>query len=44
MMKKNIYQLLNEVETDFREYEQTELSSREKDYHKQKVLDRKSVV
>ena len=38
MMKKNIYQLLNEVETDFREYEQTELSSREKDYHKQKVL------
>lgn len=37
-MKKNIYQLLNEVETDFREYEQTELSSREKDYHKQKVL------
>lgn len=38
MMRKNIYQLLNEVETDFREYEQTELSSREKDYHKQKVL------
>lgn len=38
MMKKNIYQLLNEVETDFREYEQTELSSREKDYHKQRVL------
>lgn len=37
-MRKNIYQLLNEVETDFREYEQTELSSREKDYHKQKVL------
>lgn len=37
-MKKNIYQLLNEVETDFREYEQIELSSREKDYHKQKVL------
>lgn len=37
-MKKTIYQLLNEVETDFREYEQTELSSREKDYHKQKVL------
>lgn len=38
MMRKNIYQLLNEVETDFREYEQTELSSWEKDYHKQKVL------
>lgn len=38
MMSKNIYQLLNEVETDFREYEQTELSSWEKDYHKQKVL------
>ncbi len=38
MMRKNIYQLLNEVETDFREYEQTELSSREKDYHKQRVL------
>ena len=37
-MKKNIYQLLNEVETDFREYEQTELSSREKEYHKQKFL------
>ncbi len=37
-MNKTIYQLLNEVETDFREYEQTELSSREKDYHKQKVL------
>lgn len=38
MMRKNIYQLLNKVETDFREYEQTELSSWEKDYHKQKVL------
>ena len=30
MMKKSIYQLLNEVETDFREYEQAELSSRER--------------
>ena len=38
MMKKSIYQLLNEVETDFREYEQAELSSREKEYHKQKFL------
>ena len=37
-MKKNIYQLLNEVETDFREYEQAELSSREKEYHKQRFL------
>lgn len=37
-MKKNIYQLLNEVETDFREYEQAELPSREKEYHKQRFL------
>lgn len=37
-MKKNIYQLLNEVETDFREYEQAELSSQEKEYHKQRFL------
>lgn len=38
MMKKNIYQLLNEVETDFREYEQAELSSQEKEGHKQRFL------
>ncbi len=37
-MEKTIYQLLNEVETDFTEYEQVELSSEEKDYYKQKIL------
>ena len=37
-MQKTIYQLLNEVETDFTEYEQVELSSEEKDYYKQKIL------
>lgn len=38
MMSKNIYQLLNEVGTDFREYEQVELSSAEKERHKQRIL------
>ncbi len=37
-MEKTIYQLLNEVETDFTEYEQVELFSEEKDYYKQKIL------
>lgn len=37
-MEKTIYQLLNEVETDFTEYGQVELSSEEKDYYKQKIL------
>lgn len=37
-MEKNIYRLLNEVETDFNEYEEIELSSEEKERHKQRVL------
>ncbi len=37
-MKKTIYQLLNDVETDFGKYEQDELSVQEKDRHKQTVL------
>lgn len=37
-MKKTIYQLLNEVETDFSEYERTEMSMEEKEHYKQKVL------
>ena len=37
-MKKTVYQLLNEVETDFTEYEKVELSSEETDYYKQKIL------
>lgn len=37
-MKKTIYQLLNEVETDFSKYEQDELSFAEKERHKQTVL------
>lgn len=37
-MKKTIYQLLNDVETDFSKYEQDELSVLEKDRHKQTVL------
>lgn len=37
-MEKTIYQLLNEVETDFEEYEQTELSFEEKETYKQRIL------
>lgn len=37
-MKKTIYQLLNDVETDFSKYEQDELSVLEKNRHKQTVL------
>lgn len=37
-MANNIYGLLNEVETDFSEYEETELSSKEKERHKQRIL------
>lgn len=37
-MERNIYDLLNEVETDLTEYEETALSSQEKDRHKQKIL------
>ncbi len=37
-MEKNIYGLLNEVETDFGEYEMKELSSGEKEAQKQKIL------
>lgn len=37
-MAKNIYGLLNEVKTDFNEYEKVELSSREKEMHKQRIL------
>lgn len=37
-MAKNIYGLLNEVETDFDEYEKIELSSKEKENHKQRIL------
>ncbi len=37
-MAKNIYGLLNEVETDFKEYEEIELSSKEKERHKQRIL------
>ena len=37
-MKKNIYQLLNEIEIDFAEYKDLELSSEEKERHKQKIL------
>ena len=37
-MAKTIYQLLNDVETDFSEYENTELSSVEKEYFKSKIL------
>ncbi len=37
-MEKNIYGLLNEVKTDFNEYEKIELSSQEKEMHKQRIL------
>ena len=37
-MKKTIYQLLNDVETDFSKYERDELSVLEKNRHKQTVL------
>ena len=37
-MGKSIYSLLNEVETDFSEYEPVTLSEEEKGRHKQKVL------
>lgn len=37
-MGKNIYGLLNEIETDFNEYEAIELSSKEKERHKQRIL------
>lgn len=37
-MGKTIYQLLNDVETDFSEYEIAELTSEEKDYFKRKIL------
>ncbi len=37
-MEKTIYELLNEVQVDFTEYEQIELSSEEKDRYKQKIL------
>lgn len=37
-MGKTIYQLLNDVETDFSEYENTELTSDEKDHFKTKIL------
>lgn len=37
-MANNIYRLLNEIETDFSEYEKTELSSKEKEEHKQRIL------
>ena len=37
-MAKNIYRLLNEVGTDFREYEEIELSSEDKERQKQRIL------
>lgn len=37
-MAKNIYRLLNEVGTDFREYEEIELSSEDKERKKQRIL------
>ncbi len=37
-MEKNIYGLLNEVETDFTEYEEFELSSQELEQHKQQIM------
>lgn len=37
-MAKNIYELLNEVETDFTEYEAVVLSEEEKSRHKQDIL------
>lgn len=37
-MDKTIYQLLNEVETDFEEYERAELSLEEKDTYKRRIL------
>lgn len=37
-MEKSIYKLLNEVETDFTEYEEIALSSQEKDRCKQRIL------
>ncbi len=37
-MANNIYGLLNEIETDFNEYEEIELSSKEKEKHKQRIL------
>lgn len=37
-MAKTIYGLLNEVKTDFNEYEKIELSSQEKEMHKQRIL------
>ena len=37
-MAKTIYQLLNDVETDFSEYENVELTPEEKDCFKSKIL------
>ena len=37
-MGKNIYGLLNEMEMDFTEYEETELSDPEKEAAKQRIL------
>ena len=37
-MKKNMYQLLNEVKIDFGEYEDLELSAVEKQVHKRRIL------
>lgn len=37
-MEKNIYGLLNEVDMDVTEYEELELSSRELEQHKQRIL------
>lgn len=37
-MEKNIYRLLNNVNTDFTEYGEFNLSSEEKELHKQKIL------
>lgn len=37
-MQKTIYGLLNEIEMDLNEYEETELSSVEKETHKQRIL------
>ena len=37
-MGKTIYQLLNDVKTDFSEYENAELTSGEKDHFKTKIL------
>ena len=37
-MKKNVYGLLNEMEMDFSEYEDLELSQAEKEAHKRRIL------